>query len=282
MSAPHILIRSFEDLRAATHRWRNDGVRSAIVPTMGALHGGHLSLLEHARKHAERVVVTIFINPKQFAANEDLGRYPRDEQRDLRLLGEAQADLVFAPSVPEVYPAPFATTVSLAGPAAASLEDKFRRGFLAGVTTVVAKLLIGADCDFAMFGEKDYQQLVVVKAMVRDLLIPTEVIGVPTRREADGLAMSSRNAYLTAGERALAPALFHFLERASAEMRGGLSMPAAERRARRHLNRRGFKVDYLTTRNAETLALPTSRSEPLRLLAAAALGQTRLIDNIAV
>ncbi len=282
MSAQPIVVRSFEELRAATQRWRSDGARSAIAPTMGALHEGHLSLIKRAREHASRVVVTIFINPKQFAANEDLERYPRDEQGDLRLLGEAGVDLVFAPSVAEVYPAPFATTVSLAGPAAAGLEDKHRRGFLAGVTTVVAKLLIGAACDFAMFGEKDYQQLVVVKAMVRDLAIPTQVVGVPTLREVDGLAMSSRNAYLSGSERALAPALYHSLERASAEVRGGLSMGTAERRARRHLTRRGFKVDYLTTRNAETLALPNSQNEPLRLLAAAALGHTRLIDNIAV
>jgi pantoate--beta-alanine ligase len=277
-----MVARSFEELRALTRRWHSDGTASAIVPTMGALHGGHLSLVEHARQHAPKVVVSIFINPKQFGPGEDLARYPRDEAADLEKLGEAEVDVVFAPPPEQVYPAGFSTMVFMAGPAAVGLEDRFRRGFFPGVATVVAKLLIGAACDFAMFGEKDYQQLMVVKTLVRDLLLPTTIIGVPTHREADGLAMSSRNSYLSAADRALAPALYHSLERAAQEIRLGVPTRRAERRARLALTRRGFKVDYLSARNAETLAIPRSADEPLRLLAAAALGHTRLIDNIAV
>ena len=213
----------FEELGALSRRWRGEGLRSALVPTMGALHAGHLALVHEAREHAGRVVATIFVNPKQFAAEEDLGRYPRDEPGDVHKLGEAGVDVVFAPSAEHVYPAGFATGIVLGGPAAAGLEDKFRPGFFPGVATVVAKLLIGAACDFAMFGEKDYQQLMVVKAMVRDLLIPTTVIGVPTLREADGLAMSSRNAYLSAEERAVAPALHHSLEEAARDIRLGVA-----------------------------------------------------------
>jgi pantoate--beta-alanine ligase len=275
-------MRSFEELRACTRRWRSEGVLSAIVPTMGALHAGHLSLIRQARKNAGRVVVTIFINPKQFAANEDLGRYPRDEHGDVHRLGEAEVDLVFAPSTEHVYPAAFATTVSIGGPAAVGLEDRFRREFFAGVATVVAKLLIGSACDFALFGEKDYQQLMVVKAMVRDLLIPTTVFGVPTLREPDGLAMSSRNVYLSPRDRALAPVIHQSLSRAAQEIRLGVPARKAERQARLTLARCGFEVDYLVARNSDTLELPKSRSEPLRLLAAAAIGDTRLIDNIAV
>ncbi|MDP9139093.1 MAG: pantoate--beta-alanine ligase [Pseudomonadota bacterium] len=281
-SKPPNVLRSFEELSACTQRWRREGVASAIVPTMGALHSGHLSLVRRARGHAGRVVVTLFVNPKQFAATEDLRRYPRDEPGDVEKLGEADVDLVFAPSAETVYPAGFATMVVLAGPAAVGLEDKFRRGFLPGVATVVAKLLIGAACDFAMFGEKDYQQLLVVKAMVRDLLIPTTIIGVPTLREADGLAMSSRNAYLSATQRALAPAVHHSIDRAAQEIRLGVPVRKAERRARLFLSRRGFKVDYLSARNSASLAIPKSTAEPMRLLAAATLGTTRLIDNIAV
>ena len=282
MSSTPSVLRSFEQLRACTQRWRSEGVSSAIVPTMGALHAGHLSLMRQARRHASRVVVSIFLNPKQFAPSEDLARYPRDEPGDLGKLGEAGVDFVFAPSVETVYPPGFATMVLVAGPALAGLEDKFRRDFLPGVATVVAKLLIGSACDFAMFGEKDYQQLLVVKAMVQDLLVPATVIGVPTLREADGLAMSSRNAYLSARERALAPALYHSIERAAQEIRLGVPFGKAVRRARISLTRRGFEVDYVSARNAELLDVPKSPIEPLRILAAAILGNTRLIDNIVV
>jgi pantoate--beta-alanine ligase len=276
------MLRTFEDLRAASGRWRSAGEPSAVVPTMGALHGGHLSLVNEASRHARRIVVTIFVNPTQFAAGEDLNRYPRDEVADLKQLKEIPVDVVFAPSADHVYPAGFATRVTMAGPAAAGLEDRFRPGFFSGVATVVAKLLIGAACDFAMFGEKDWQQLIVVKTLVRDLLLPTTIIAVPTVREADGLALSSRNAYLSPAERTLAPALFQALEQARHDIRKGVPVRKAERRARLGLTRSGFRVDYLYARNAETLEPPRSLTEPLRLLVAATLGTTRLIDNLAV
>jgi pantoate--beta-alanine ligase len=282
MTSGPLVLRTFEDLRAATTGWRSASEISAIVPTMGALHDGHLSLVHEAGRHAGRIVVTIFINPTQFAAGEDLGRYPRNEPADLERLKDTPVDVVFAPSTDHVYPAGFVTRLTMTGPAAAGLEDKFRPGFFSGVATVVAKLLIGAACDFAMFGEKDWQQLIVVRTLVRDLSLPTTIIAVPTVREPDGLALSSRNAYLSPAERALAPALLEALEQARQDIRRGVPLRKAERRARLGLTRRGFKVDYLAARNADTLEAPRSPDEPVRLLVAATLGATRLIDNIAV
>jgi pantoate--beta-alanine ligase len=249
---------------------------------MGALHEGHLALVKEGRRRADCVITTIFVNPKQFAAHEDLGRYPRDEAGDLRKLGSAGTDLVFAPAREEIYPPGFATTITLCGPAKVGLEDRFRPRFLDGVATVVAKLFIETGADFAIFGEKDYQQLKTVGRMARDLDIAVEIVGVPTIRELDGLAMSSRNAYLTTEEREKAPAIFRTLSEAAGKIRAGTEPKAATRSARRSLSALGFKVDYLAARNATTLGEPVDPGEPLRLLAAVWLGNTRLIDNLGV
>jgi pantoate--beta-alanine ligase len=276
------IVRNILDLRKETASWRARGFASAVVPTMGALHQGHLTLVREGLKHADRVVTTIFVNPKQFAANEDLGRYPRTEASDLAQLEEAGAHLVFAPAPDEVYPPGFATSVVMAGPAKAGLEDKFRPHFFDGVATVVAKLFTQSGADFAMFGEKDFQQLLVVKRMARDLDLPIEVIGVPTVREANGLALSSRNAYLSKAEHHQAASLFRILNQAAVKIRAGQKPSRATAAARRALTTRRFRVDYVAARNAETLALPRTVDEPMRLLAAVWLGGTRLIDNIAV
>ncbi len=279
--APKI-IRNIESLRRETAKWRADNLRSALVPTMGALHAGHLKLVREGFRRADRVITTIFVNPKQFGANEDLSRYPRDEESDVAKLAEEGVNLVFAPGPEAIYQPNFATTVHVEGPAKAGLEDKFRPQFFDGVTTVVSKLLIMAGADFAMFGEKDYQQLMVVRRMARDLNIATEIVGVETEREADGMALSSRNRYLSKHERAQALAIYKNLHQAAERIRGGGKQQTATRAAARSLTTLGFKVDYVTARNAETLAVPTEVGEPLRLLAAAWLGKTRLIDNIAV
>jgi pantoate--beta-alanine ligase len=255
----------------------------AIVPTMGALHEGHLTLVAEGLEHADRVIVTIFVNARQFGANEDLSRYPRDETGDVAKLAAAGAHLIFAPSADEIYGENFATTVALKGPAKANLEDKFRPHFFDGVATIVAKLFIQSGADFAIFGQKDYQQLQVVTRMARDLDMPIEVIGVPTARAPDGLALSSRNQYLTKTERLQATAIYKSLNQAAEKIRQGTDPQKAMRAASRSLTTLGFKVDYVTARNTETLAVPISHSdEPLRLMAAAWIGKTRLIDNIEV
>lgn len=276
------IVRNILDLRQETKAWRAEGLKSAVVPTMGALHQGHITLVREGLKRADRVVTTIFVNPKQFAAHEDLGRYPRTEAADVAQLAEAGAHLVFAPAPDEVYPPGFATSLVMAGPAKAGLEDKFRPHFFDGVATVVAKLFTQSQADFAMFGEKDYQQLKVVTRMARDLDLPIEVIGVPTVREESGLALSSRNAYLSKTERHQAAMIYQTLTQAAVKIRAGQKPTRATAAARRALTTRGFRVDYVAARNAETLALPRSTEEPMRLLAAVWLGTTRLIDNIAV
>jgi pantoate--beta-alanine ligase len=276
------VVRTVSELRAQSLAWQATGLKVAVVPTMGALHEGHLNLVREGFKHAHRVVVTIFVNPKQFAAHEDLGRYPRDEDGDRAKLASVGASLVFAPSPEEMYRAGAVTTVSLKGPAKAGLEDKFRLLFFDGVATVVAKLFIQSAANFAMFGEKDFQQLAVVTQMARDLDIPIQVIGVETTREADGLALSSRNRYLSEVERREATAIFRALTDAAANIRRGTKPAAATLAATRALTAQGFKVDYVACRNAATLAKPVGGDEPLRLIAAAWLGKTRLIDNIAV
>ncbi len=277
-----IVARSLADLRDVTNLWRSEDLTSAVVPTMGALHEGHLTLVAEAKAKADRVVATIFVNPKQFAANEDLSRYPRDEEGDLAKLEEAGCDLAYLPDPDEVYPDGFVTTITLGGPAKAGLEDKFRPHFFDGVATVVAKLFIHTAADFAFFGEKDYQQLLVVTQMARDLDLGVEVIGIPTIREEDGLAKSSRNRYLSKHERHQATAIIRTLEQAAEKIRVGGDPQVATKAASRSLMTLGFEVDYVTARNAETLAVPTRSDEPLRLLAAARIGKTRLIDNIAV
>jgi pantoate--beta-alanine ligase len=276
------IVRNILDLRKETAAWRAEGLVSAVVPTMGALHEGHITLVREGLKRADRVVTTIFVNPKQFAANEDLGRYPRTELSDVAALEEAGTHLVFAPPPDEVYPPGFATSIVMAGPAKAGLEDKFRPHFFDGVATVVAKLFTQSGADFAMFGEKDYQQLLVVRRMARDLDLPIQVIGVPTVREESGLALSSRNAYLSKAEHHLAASLNQILNQAAAKIRAGQKPTRATAAARRALTTRGFRVDYVAARNAETLALPRGQDEAMRLLAAVWLGTTRLIDNISV
>jgi pantoate--beta-alanine ligase len=277
------IVRSVAALRRETAGWHADSLKYALVPTMGALHEGHLALVHEGLKRADAVVVSIFVNPKQFGVSEDLSRYPRDESGDVAKLADAGAQLIFAPEADEMYGEYFATTVLVKGPAKANLEDKFRPHFFDGVATVVSKLFIQSAADFAMFGEKDYQQLQVVKTMARDLDIPIEVVGVPTMRDEDGMALSSRNRYLTKSERGQATAIYKNLAQAADKIRHGTDPQKATRAAARSLTTLGFKVDYVTARNPETLAVPEPHSdEPLRLLAAAWLGKTRLIDNIEV
>jgi pantoate--beta-alanine ligase len=250
---------------------------------MGALHAGHLGLVRLARRRADRVVVSIFVNPAQFAPNEDYGSYPRTWDADVMALSQLGVDVIWAPSVATMYPDGFATKIAPGGPALAGLEDKFRPHFFGGVCTVVAKLLLQVAPDFATFGEKDYQQLKVVTAMARDLDIPTKILGLRTLREKDGLAMSSRNAYLSAGDRTVAPTLYRVLTECAARLKAGRSVAATLAESEAQIESAGFAVDYLEVRHAETLAPITSIANgPTRLLVAARLGRTRLIDNIGV
>lgn len=277
------VVRSVAGLRRAVAGWREAGDKIALVPTMGALHQGHLSLIRLARRKAKRVVVSIFVNPAQFGPNEDFAQYPRTFAEDRRKVGTAGADLVYAPDVAQIYPDGFATQIVPAGAAQAGLEDAFRPTHFSGVATVVAKLLIQAAPDIAVFGEKDYQQLQVVTRLAQDLDLPVKIIGGPTEREKDGLALSSRNRYLGIEERAVAPALHQALVSCADEIIGGAPLHNALERARNDVIKAGFKLDYLEARHARTLAPVTSREDgPLRLLVAARLGKTRLIDNIAV
>jgi pantoate--beta-alanine ligase len=276
-----MVVHKLARLRGAIARWRAGGDTIALVPTMGALHAGHLSLVRLARRRADRVVVSIFVNPAQFGPREDFAAYPRTFAADVKALREAQADLVWAPTVAEMYPDDFAVQVVPEGPAAVGLEDATRPHFFAGVATVVAKLLLQCRPDVAVFGEKDYQQLRVVAAMARDLDLPVKIVGAPTVREADGLAMASRNVYLTPDERALAPALYRVLKLCAEKIAAGRPIAAILAEGREALERAGFRLDYLEARDAETLRRP-AKGRPLRLLAAATLGRTRLIDNVAV
>lgn len=279
---PHgiTIVRTVEDLRRHVQPWRAQGLRTALVPTMGALHAGHVELVGQGLRRADRVIVTIFVNPAQFGPNEDFSKYPRDERSDTAKLAAAGAHLIFAPEPGEIYPEGFCTTVTVAGPAKAGLEDRFRPHFFDGVATIVAKLFVQAGSDYAMFGEKDYQQLKVVTRMARDLDIATAIIAVPTVREADGLAMSSRNAYLSPDERDRAPLIYRCLGDAADAIRSGTPPTTAAGNAERTLDAAGFKVDYVAARNAETLGELRDPNEPIRLLAAAWLGSTRLIDNV--
>ena len=283
MSAPSPLpvVRAVTDLRAAVSAWRAAGLRTAFVPTMGALHEGHLSLVRLGREKADRVAASVFVNPTQFAPTEDLDRYPRQEERDAELLASAGCDLLFAPSAAEMYPADFATSVTVSG-LTEDLEGRFRPQMFGGVATVVAKLLIGAGADVAVFGEKDYQQLLVIRRMAKDLNLPVEIVPGPTVREPDGLAMSSRNAYLGAAERAVAAQLNVILGEAAAKVRAGEAVEKAEAAATAAVLLAGFeRVDYVAVRSAEDLG-PYRPGQPARALAAAWLGQTRLIDNLPV
>ena len=277
------IVRTLEALRRETGNWRAKDYSYAIAPTMGALHEGHLQLVKTGLEHADRVIVTIFVNPKQFAPGEDLSRYPRDETGDMAKLTKAGAHLIYAPAMDQIYGENFSTVISLEGPAKANLEDKFRPQFFDGVATIVAKLFIQSGADYAMFGEKDYQQLQVVKFLAKDLDMPIEVVGVPTVRDPDGLALSSRNQYMSKVERQHATAIYKSLTQAADKIRQGTDPQTTTRAAARSLTTLGFRVDYVTVRNAETLAVPLPNTdEPLRLFAAAWLGTTRLIDNIEV
>lgn len=250
---------------------------------MGALHAGHLALVKLARKKADKAIVSIFVNPAQFGPNEDLSRYPRDEAGDLKKLAGANADLVWAPSVEEMYPEGFSAGVH-AGSAAKDLEGAFRPHHFDGVATVCTKLFNQVTPDIAIFGEKDYQQLAVLRQVVRDLNMPLKLIGAPTKRDSDGLALSSRNAYLTAAERKIAPALNAVISALAEDVANGADMPTGITSAKRKLMAAGFtKIDYVEVRDAETLAVPPAADgRALRVLAAVWLGKTRLIDNVAV
>lgn len=271
------LLTTTAALRDALKPWRARPI--AMVPTMGALHDGHLSLVAEAARQAPRVVVSIFVNPTQFAPHEDFAAYPRTLEADMEKL-DGKADIVFAPAAVEMYPAGFATTITMDGPAR-GLESDFRPHFFSGVATVVAKLLLAAMPDIALFGEKDYQQLLVVRRLAADLALDTHIAGVPTLREADGLAMSSRNVYLSAPERAVAGRLNQILKDAIAAAQDG-NLRAAEAACAAALVKAGFdKVDYVAIRDARTLAAIDTLAGPARILAAAHLGRTRLIDNMA-
>jgi pantoate--beta-alanine ligase len=282
--APLPLARTVAALRAQVRAWRTTGERVALAPTMGALHDGHLSLVQLARQRAQRVVVSVFVNPTQFAPHEDFDTYPRSEARDAELLASAGCDLLFAPTVEEMYPDGFATTVTVSG-VTEPLDGAARPGHFAGVATVVSKLLNQCGPDVAVFGEKDYQQLQVIRRLVRDLDLPVEILGAPTARAPDGLALSSRNAYLTPAERAIAPSLARTLQAACADLRSGTPVADAEAAAVAGLAAAGFrKVDYVEVRAAGDLSRlgPGPVKDPARILAAAFLGKTRLIDNFAV
>ncbi|MBB4100557.1 pantoate--beta-alanine ligase [Sphingomonas kyeonggiensis] len=275
-------VRQLEDLREATAAWRQAGERIALVPTMGALHDGHMALVEAAKRAANRVVVSIFVNPKQFGANEDLAKYPRKEAADSRMLTGAGVDLLWMPPVEVVYPEGFATNISVSG-VSALLEGAHRPGHFDGVATVVSKLFNQVQPDIALFGEKDWQQLAVIRRMTTDLNLAVEIQSVLTQREDDGLALSSRNAYLMPEERAKAVALPRALGAAAKAITDGGDVEAALAQARETLAAAGFETDYVALADAETLEPATAYAPgKLRLLAAARLGATRLIDNIAV
>jgi pantoate--beta-alanine ligase len=283
MATRPTVTRTIPALRRALKRFRDAGERIALVPTMGALHRGHLALVAQARRRARRVVVSIFVNPAQFAPHEDFASYPRGIAADLKALGAAKADLVWAPSATAMYPDGFATRIEPQGAAKAGLEDKFRPHFFGGVATVVAKLFTQTAPDFAVFGEKDYQQLRVVTQMAKDLDLAVKVIGVPTVREPDGLALSSRNAYLSTAERVVAPTLHRVLKASAARIRQGEPIEMVLEEARTEIAHVGFALDYLEARHALTLEPIASRKDgPIRLLVAAKIGKTRLIDNLSV
>jgi pantoate--beta-alanine ligase len=270
-------------LRKQVQRLRRGGRKVALIPTMGALHEGHFALVKQARRKADCVVVSIFVNPKQFAPTEDFASYPRDFQRDFAALAKLGVDLIWLPREQAMYPDGFSTAIAPGGPAKAGLEDAYRPHFFGGVATVVSKLFLQVAPDFAMFGEKDYQQLKVVTRMAKDLDMPLSVIGCATKREKDGLALSSRNVYLSSSERSVAPAMHRTLQECAGAIRAGKPLAETVQHGRAALTGAGFTVDYLEARHAESLApIGSGRDGPIRLLVAARLGKTRLIDNIGV
>jgi pantoate--beta-alanine ligase len=281
-SDPIAVTRNVAALRDRVRAWRADGARVGLVPTMGALHAGHLALVAAARAQCDRVVASLFVNPKQFGPSEDFAAYPRDEAADVAAFARGGVDLVFAPPVEEMYPVGFAAAIHIAG-VSDGLESAHRTGHFDGVATVVTKLLLQALPDAAYFGEKDYQQLMVVRRLVRDLDIPVRIDGVPTVREPDGLALSSRNVYLTPDERRIAPRLHRVLQDAAVAINEHPdTVSAALEAGLAALRTAGFVPDYLELRDAADLSPMTKLDRPARLLTAARLGRTRLIDNIPV
>lgn len=277
------VVRTLPALRKALDSFRTDGATTALVPTMGALHDGHLSLVRLAKRRAAKVVVSIFVNPAQFAPHEDFGAYPRTWKADIAKLAAEGVDLVWNPSVTTMYPDGFASKIITQGPATVGLEDRFRPHFFGGVTTVVGKLFIQCRPDFAMFGQKDFQQLRVVDQMARDLDLGVKVVGAPIVRERDGLAMSSRNVYLSPEQRRASPTLYRALKDAAKRLRAGEDVTAALVGGAAMIKHAGFELDYFEARHAETLApVGSAPNGPLRLLVAAKIGATRLIDNVAV
>ena len=278
-----IIARTIPALHRALDRLRARKATIALVPTMGALHDGHVSLVRLARRRASRVAVSIFVNPTQFAPTEDFGSYPRTWKSDVAKLAAEGVELIWNPDVKTMYPHGFATRVVPEGPAIAGLEDRFRPPFFGGVATVVGKLFTQVRPDFAMFGEKDFQQLRVVARMAADLDLGVKVMGSRTVRERDGLAMSSRNVYLSPEERAKAPVLYRAMKQSALKVRAGDELEAAMAAGAEMITAAGFALDYFELRHAETLAKVTSPKDgPMRILVAAKIGNTRLIDNIAV
>jgi pantoate--beta-alanine ligase len=278
------IVTTIAAVREHVRAWRRQGLRVAFVPTMGNLHAGHVSLIEAARRHGERFVASIFVNPMQFGPNEDFAHYPRTPLEDARMLAAAGCSLMFSPEASEIYPngAERATRIEVPG-LSRILEGEFRPGHFEGVATVVAKLFHIVEPDVAVFGEKDFQQLTVIRRMVADLCMPLEIIGAPTVRDADGLAMSSRNQYLTAAERALAPAIHATLQTAAQRLAAGdADLASIERSGVQTLERAGFRPDYFAVRDAASLAAPLPGTRALVVLTAARIGKARLIDNLQV
>jgi pantoate--beta-alanine ligase len=277
------IVRTLPALRRAQENLRTKKATIALVPTMGALHDGHVSLVRLAKRRAKKVIVSIFVNPTQFAPTEDFGSYPRTWKADVERLAAENVDLIWSPELKTMYPDGFATRILTDGPAIVGLEDRFRPHFFGGVTTVVGKLFTQCRPDFAVFGEKDFQQLRVVTRMAGDLDLGVKVVGSKTVREPDGLAMSSRNVYLSPEERRAAPELYRAMKESAQRLRSGEDIGAAMARGAEMIAKAGFNLDYFEARHAETLApIASMREGPVRILVAAKIGKTRLIDNIAV
>ena len=271
-------------VREHVRRWRSEGRRVAFVPTMGNLHPGHVSLIEAAARHGDRFIASIFVNPMQFGPNEDFAHYPRTPTQDERMLAEAGCNLMFMPDVKEIYPngSERATRVDVPG-LSRILDGEFRPGHFEGVSTIVASLFHIVEPDVAVFGEKDFQQLTIIRRMVADLCMPVEIVGAPTVRDADGLAMSSRNQYLTSTERPVAPRIYETLQAAAQRLSSGdVEFASIERFGVEALTKVGMKPDYFAVRKAEDLAAPANDTKHLVVLTAARLGKARLIDNIQV
>jgi pantoate--beta-alanine ligase len=283
MSPSPMIVRTVPALRRALDGLRARKATTALVPTMGALHDGHVSLVRLAKRRAKRVIVSIFVNPTQFAPTEDFGSYPRTWKADIAKLAAEDVDLIWNPDVKTMYPNGFATRILTEGPATANLEDRFRPHFFGGVATVVGKLFTQCRPDFAIFGEKDFQQLRVVTRMAGDLDLGVKVVGSRTVRERDGLAMSSRNVYLTPEERRAAPILHRAMKQSAGRLRAGDNTEAAMAGGAEMIEGAGFALDYFEVRHAETLApIASLKDGPMRILVAAKIGKTRLIDNIGV